>query len=162
MNTMEKNAAFADLDVLLDASMDDVEDLPPLGVPPTGHYNLSLTVERKPVSEKDALVFSYEIEAINELADDGEAADVKVGQKFMINIVTTKKDGTPNPMAPAQLKALVLPIGQGMGVDMSQAGAVRSLLPRLKDIKLAAAVKRRPNRKNPEFPNADLKDVIVL
>ena len=39
------NALFGDMDALMNASMDEIDDLPPIGVPPTGHYNLLVSAE---------------------------------------------------------------------------------------------------------------------
>jgi hypothetical protein len=65
-------------------------------------------------------------------------------------------------MAPAQLKGLLLPIATQMGMDVSAPGVMREVMTRCKKLALQLALKRRPNKKNPEFPNADIKDLILL
>ena len=91
------NKAFADLDSLMDASMDDIDDLPPVGVPPTGHYNLLITASREASQAgSEYIKFSYEVEAVNEVKDAAEESQAAVGMKFTQIFSPFKKDGTVN------------------------------------------------------------------
>ena len=79
------NAAFTDFDSLLNSSMDDLDDLPPVGVPPTGHYTLVVSAERVTPTEagkNEYIKFSYEVEAINEVKTPEEESQAAAGMKF--------------------------------------------------------------------------------
>lgn len=150
---------FADFDSLMDAGMDDLEDLPPVGVPPTGHYNLSVTVERK--SNKEAtgeyVQFTYVVEAINEIKDPAEESQAAVGQKFTQNFSPIKKDGTVNEWGVGFLKEAVAPFSAHFGE--SKIGAVLALI---QNVSVAATLVRRANKKEADRFDFNLKDVVVL
>src|SRR5688500_13564891 len=95
------------IDDLLTASMDDLEDLPPDGVPPSGHYNLTVTASIEEIGEDKRKVptFNYVIDAINELKDGTEVGEVAVGQQFRETFFLVKKDGTANSFGIGNLKA---------------------------------------------------------
>ena len=111
-------ATFADFDDVMNAGMDDIEDLPPVGVPPTGHYNLCVSAEVK-TSEagKQYVTFSYEVTAINEVRTEAEASQVAIGMKFRDNFHPTKKDGTVNEWGVKFLKQAVAPFAAHFGTS---------------------------------------------
>lgn len=92
---------FQDFDALLSANMDDLDDLPPMGVPPTGHYNLEVTAERKQNADKtgEYVQFSYEVMAVNEVKNAEEADQAAPGMKFSERFSPFKKDGTVNELS---------------------------------------------------------------
>lgn len=159
MSNIDQNQ-FADLEALLNASLDDIEDLPPMGVPPTGHYNLNVTLTIEEVGDDNIKVprMLYTIEAVNELKDDSEASEAAVGGQFSEFFYLAKKDGTVNKFGIGKLKARCKPIAEGLGIE----GSMGELFSALKDIKIAANVKRTVNKKNPENYNVDLTNIIVL
>lgn len=151
--------AFADFDALLDASMDDLDDLPPVGVPPTGHYNLRVSAERKANNDKtgEYVQFTYVVTAINELKNDAEAGEAAVDQKFTNNFSPIKKDGTVNEWGVGFLKEAVAPFSAHFGT--SKVGETLALI---KDVDVAATLVRRANKKEEGRFDFNLKDVVVL
>ena len=153
------NATFTDLDSLMDAQMDDIDDLPPVGVPPTGHYNLSVSAER--VSNKDAtgeyIKFSYVIEAINEVKNQEEESQAEVGQKFSQNFSPIKKDGTVNEWGMGFLKEAVAPFSAHFGTPK-----MGETIAQIDQVSVAATLVRRANPKESERFNFNLKDVTIL
>ncbi len=151
---------FADLEALLNASMDDIEDLPPMGVPPTGHYNLSVDFSIAEVGDDNIKVpcLKYTIEAVNELKDDSEASEAIPGGQFTEFFYLAKKDGTANKFGIGKLKARTQPIGEGLG----HRGSMGELFNQIKDIKIACHLKRTVNKKNPENYNVDLSNIVLL
>jgi len=150
---------FADFDAVLDAQMDDLEDLPPVGVPPTGHYNLLVSAERK--SNKEAtseyIQFTYVVEAINEVKDPLEESQAAVDQKFSQNFSPMKKDGTVNEWGIGFLKEAVAPFSAHFGTPK-----MGDTLAQLQNISVAATLVRRVNKKEPDRFDFNLKDVVVL
>lgn len=151
-------AAFDNVDALLNASMDDMADLPPVGAPPSGHYNLEVTASReKSEAGSEYFKFAYEVVAINELKNEAEAGEVKVGQKFSQMFSPFKKDGTINELGIGFFKEALAPFSAHFGIS-----GVGDTLAQINKVTIAASLTRRPDRKDPERMNFSLKDVVVL
>lgn len=153
------NAALTDFDSLMDASMDDIDDLPPVGVPPTGHYNLTVTATREPNKEKtgEYIKFAYEVEAINEVKDSAEESQAAVGMKFSQMFSPIKKDGTVNEFGIGFLKEAVAPFSAHFGTQ--KMGDTIALINK---VSVAATLARRVDKKDADRFNFSLKDVVIL
>ena len=153
------NDAIRDLDSLMDASMDDIDDLPPVGVPPSGHYNLLVTAERKENKEKTSeyIQFSYEVEAINEVKDSAEEAQAAVGMKFSQMFSPIKKDGTINEFGIGFLKEAVAPFSAHFGTTK-----MGDTIAQINKISVAASLTRRVDKRDADRFNFNLKDVVIL
>lgn len=152
-------AAFQDLDALMDASMDDIDDLPPVGVPPTGHYGLivSATREVSETSGNEYIKFSYEVESVNEVKDPEEQSQAAVGQKFTQIFSPFKKDGTVNEFGLGYLKEACAPFAAHFGTT-TMGGSIAAI----EKISVAATLVRRQDKKDKERFNFNLRDVVVL
>lgn len=150
---------IADLDALMDASMDDIDDLPPVGVPPTGHYNLIVSASREENKDKtgEYIKFTYEVEAVNEVKDPAEESQAAVGQKFSQMFSPIKKDGTPNEFGIGFLKEAVAPFSAHFGT-----GKMGETIAQISKVSVAASLVRRADKKDPDRFNFNLKDVVVL
>jgi len=159
MTASENGILFDNLDALLDASMDDLEDLPPSGVPPTGHYNLNVTFSIEEIGDekKEVIMAKYIVDAINELKDPDEASEVQPKQEFAEFFHLTKKDGSVNKFGIGKLKQRLTPYVERVGTK-----SIRELINGVKEFAIAASVKRTVNKKNEDQYNMDLKDVVVL
>ncbi len=153
------NDAIRDLDSLMDASMDDIDDLPPVGVPPSGHYNLSVTAERKENNDKtgEYIKFSYEVESVNEVKDSNEESQAAVGMKFSQMFSPIKKDGTPNEYGIGFLKEAVAPFSAHFGTPK-----MGETIAQINKVSVAASLSRRVDKKDADRFNFSLKDVVVL
>ena len=171
MSDLTKNAVFDNLDDLLDASMDDVEGLPPSGVPPTGHYNLTVTAERGVVGgqgkEKEAVILTYQVDAVNEIANPDEAADAAPGMSFTENFIPKDKEGKTNTRAIGALRNRLDIFTHHFGINPSNKGAMGETIAKIQQVKICASVKRVPQKLSDgsyseEFFNARLKDITIL
>lgn len=153
------NAAFADMDALLAANMDDLEDLPPMGVPPTGFYTLSVTCNRKPNKDKtgEYFEFAYEVVEVGEVKNAEEADQAAVGMKFSERFSPFKKDGDVNEWGIGFLKEACKPFQQHFGVQ-----TVGEVVQMINSVVITAELSRRADKKDPERFNFSLKNVIVL
>lgn len=158
---MSESALFDNVDDLLNASMDDLEDLPPIGVPPSGHYNLTVSFGVKEIGEgeskKEVIAAEYIVDAVNELRNNDEADDVKPGQQFTEFFHLTKKDGTKNVFGIGTLKERLKPFQARFNSNN-----IGELVKETKQIAIAATVVRKVNKKNEDQYNMNLKDVVVL
>lgn len=152
-------AAFQDLDALMDASMDDIDDLPPVGVPPTGHYGLivSATREVSETSGNEYIKFSYEVESVNEVKDPEEEKQAAVGQKFTQIFSPFKKDGTVNEFGLGYLKEACAPFAAHFGTTTMGASIAA-----IEKVSVAATLVRKQDKKDKERFNFSLRDVVVL
>lgn len=152
---------FDDVDALLNASMDDLDDLPPTGVPPTGHYNLTMTMSVEDVEkegETRKVIFAqYVVDAINELKDEDERAEVAIGQQFREGFYLLKKNGEKNTFGIGTLKERLKPMRERFGTDN-----IGALINECKQIAITASVKRRVNKANEDQYNMQMKDIVLL
>lgn len=157
--TTDTGLDFADIDALLDASMDDLDDLPPTGAPPSGHYDFTVSYSIEEIGEdkKKVVAAKYVVDAINQLKNDEEASEVAVGQQFTEFFHMTKKDGTKNTFGIGTLKNRLRPFQERFGTDK-----IGELVNQVKQVAIAASVKRTVNRKNEDQFNVDVKDVVLM
>lgn len=153
-------ATFADFDDVMNAGMDDIEDLPPVGVPPTGHYNLTVSAEIKATDAgKQYVRFSYEVTAVNEVRTEAESSQVQPGMKFSDNFHPTKKDGTINEWGVKFLKQAVAPYAAHFGTNK-----MSDTIAQINKIDVAATLLRKIKK----VPNGEdeitfrLEDVTIL
>lgn len=153
------NESLQDFDALMDASMDSIDDLPPMGVPPTGHYNLRVNATRETSEESgnEYVRFTYVVEAINEVKEASEEKDAAVDMKFSTNFSPFKKDGTVNEWGIGFLKEACAPFAQHFGTTK-----MGDTITAIKDVSVAASLVRRINKKDKERYDFNLKDVVVL
>lgn len=147
-----------DMQALLAASMDDIDDLPPVGVPPTGHYDLDVSVTLEDNKDKTGQYFkwAYKVDAINQIADEAEAADVAVGTIFIDRVSPFNKAGEPNEFGMGKLKQLCAPFAQHLS-----AKGIGDVVQQINHLKVSAELKRSPDRKNPEQWRFNLTNVVV-
>lgn len=152
-------ATFQDLDALMNASMDDIEDLPPVGVPPTGHYTLQISASREASenSGNEYIKFSYMVEAVNEVKNPEEEKQAAVGQKFSQIFSPFKKDGSVNEYGIAFLKEACAPFSAHFGTNN-----LGETIAQINKVSVAASLGRRPNKKEPDRFDFKLTDVVIL
>ena len=152
-------AAFQDLDALMNASMDDIDDLPPVGVPPTGHYGLIVTATREAseTSGNEYIKFSYEVESVNEVKDPEEEKQAAAGQKFTQIFSPFKKDGTVNEYGLGYLKEACAPFAAHFGTQ-----SMGQTIASIDKVSVAATLVRKQDKKDKERFNFSLRDVVVL
>lgn len=150
---------MSSFDDLMDMSMDDIEDLPPIGCPPSGHYNLLVTASREGGKDGNSeyIKFKYTVEAINELRDNLEASQAAVGQNFTEMFSPLKKDGTANDWGMKYLKQAMAPFAAHFGGQN-----FAEVLASINNVSIAASLTRTRDKKDPDRFNFRLADVIIL
>lgn len=138
MAEANRNEAFQNLEQLLGASLDDLDDLPSFECPPPGVYITMVTLEPKEVNKKDAIEASYTIVEVTELADPNSTPPVP-GSKFSTLF-------TMNPVGIGKLKEFCKPFGEKMGTN-----SIRELvMDKIKDVTVVVSVKNRPDKTDPD------------
>jgi len=154
------NAAFQDLDSLMGALMNDLDDLPPVGVPPTGHYNLRVSAERvdpEEAGKNSYIKFSYEVEAVNEVKTPEEESEAATGMKFSQLFSPFKKDGSPNEYGIGFLKEACAPFAAHFNTEK-----LGDTIAAIDKVSIAATLVRKKDKRDADRWNFNLKDVVVL
>lgn len=145
-------------DSIMDMEMDSVEDLPPIGVPPTGHYNLLVSATREKRDDGGEYIkFSYTVESINEVKNAEETSQAAVGQNFVEFFSPLKKDGTTNEFGLKFLKQAMQPFALQFG-----GSSFMEVLQSIDKVSIAASLTRVKDKKDTDRFNFRLADVIVL
>jgi hypothetical protein len=149
---------MTNFDDLMNMGMDAIEDLPPTGIPPTGHYNLNATATRETKEGgNDFIKFVYTVTAINEVKNPDELSQVAVGMEFVDFFSPLKKDGTVNEWGMKFLKATVLPYAQHFGTT-SFDGAIAAI----NNVAIAATLVRTVDKQDTDKFKMRLNDVVIL
>jgi hypothetical protein len=145
-------------DDIMDMAMDAVEDLPPIGVPPSGHYNLLVSAARKTRDDGGEYIsFSYTVESVNEVKNPEEQSQAAVGQNFVEFFSPLKKDGTTNDFGLKFLKQAMAPFAAQFGGT-----SFMEVLASIDKVSIAASLTRVRDKKDADRFNFRLADVIVL
>ena len=126
--------SFASLDSLLDASLDELADLPEFKVFPAGAYRCSFMWEKKDINDKAAVEFKFKLLEVLELGDataEAPAAESETSVAFMLG----------NEYGIGNLKRVLLPLGETMGT-----GNLRQIMENLKGAEVVAVMKTRQNK----------------
>lgn len=142
----------------LDLDLDSIDDLPPVGVPPTGHYNLDVTASLECAeSGTEYVKFSFVVTAVNEVVDPTEADQVQEGMKFSESFFPVKKDGTRNDFSLSLLKAMLAPFAEHFGTTK-----LSETLAAVDGVSIAASVRRVKDKRDKERFNARISEIVVL
>lgn len=112
-----------DLDSLLDETIDDLADLPETKPFPDGAHLVNLKIKRVQDEKKNPVPgkFIVEMKYIQEVelsdVDTPEDARSKEDDQFAAWIHTLKKDGTKNEFGQGQLKIIVKPLADALGLS---------------------------------------------
>lgn len=150
---------MSSFDDLMDMSMDSIEDLPPVGCPPTGHYNLVVTAKKETNKDSgnESIRFNYVVEAINEVKNPEEESQAAVGQSFVEFFSPLKKDGTVNEWGMKFLKQAMAPFAAHFG-----GSNFAEVLAQIDKVSIAASLTRTRDKKEPDRFNFRLADVVIL
>ena len=154
------NPALSSFDDLLDAGMDDLADLPPVGVPPTGQYVLEVTCTRETSDKEggnDYIKMQYEVIEISELKNPEEAGEAAVGMKFSAMFSPFKKTGEVNDMGLGFLKEAIAPYAAHFGTQK-----VGDTIAAINKVRISASLTKVKDRRDEDRYNARIKDVIIL
>jgi len=78
---MSAEAKMVPIESLMDASIDDIKDVPGFEIPPVGRYKLGLKLEVKKINEHPAIEAALVVRSVVELKNKEEAAP-EAGSKF--------------------------------------------------------------------------------
>lgn len=146
---MEQNEnAGMSLDALLEASLDDIADLPVFEVPTPGYYRLGLTIDKKKINDKEAVEFTFTVKETMEVADPS-ATPPKTGDVFSTACMVGNKYGL------AAFKEVAAPVMVALGT--TRYGDI--LNGQVRDMEVFATVKHRRDKNDPDKVYAKVSNV---
>ena len=125
---------------LMDASIDDLADMPKFELPPKGHYQFSVSLEQKVVNEKKCVEATLVVDQTLELANKDEAP-AETGSKFSALFMMENEWGQ------ASFKEFITPISQALGYK-----TVGQAIQQCKNVKIAAVLKHRIHKDDRNKP----------
>lgn len=146
---MGQLTTFANTESLLNANIEDLADLAGFEVPPPGAYVLSVSAELKKVNSKDVVEAAYEVVETSEL-ESMDSVAVPNGTKFSTIFMLDNEFGVGN------LKKFLKPFAAHFGT-----GNMGQLISEIKGIKIAANVKNRKDKNDPERKYAEVNGIAV-
>lgn len=142
-----QNADF-DMDALLDATLDDLADMPEFKPYPPGAYRVTLQLEKKVVNKHPSFEAKFKLVEVIELANP-EAVPPEVGaeasQLYMMD----------NEMGQGKFKKFMQPIGKALGL-----GSIREIVDACKGMELTIATDLRQNKEKTQT-FMDVTNVLV-
>lgn len=146
-----------DFDAILSLDLGSIDDLPPMGVPPTGNYTMLVTASRESKQGKnDYFMFKYEVIAVNEVKNADEATQAAVGMKFSEFFSPLKADGSTNEFGVQYLKAAVAPFAQHFG-----SSTFGDAIQQINSVEVTADLTRRRDKKDEDRWLFSLKNVVI-
>jgi hypothetical protein len=140
----------------MDASIDDLSDMPKFELPPQGHYKFSVSLAQKVVNEKKCIEATLVVDETLELADSTQAP-VEAGSKFSALFMMENEWGQ------ASFKEFILPISKALGYK-----TVGEAIQQCQNVKVAAVLKHRVHKEDKDKPADEqrkypnLKDITPL
>lgn len=149
---MSEESKVVPIEDLMDASIDDLKDLPPFIVPPVGHYKLGMSLSRKVVNDKPCIQAEYVVKETLELKNSQEAP-AEVGTKF------SQLFTMDNEFGQGAFKALVAPLVAGLGL---QGKKIAEIIAAVQNVDVHATVKQRKDKDDKDKVYANVQNVEVV
>ncbi len=144
-------------DDLLDATLDDLADLPGFTPFPVGVHLCTLTMAVKEVNKKPSVEVKLKYIEPVEMANPNDIPP-KVGDETNILYMLKNNDGSPNEIAQGQLKATLQTLKEA-GLP---GGSNREMIANTKDgIRVAAVTKQRENKQSGQMNTVLVKFEVV-
>jgi hypothetical protein len=137
---MAEQKKMVPIEDLMDATVDDLADMPAFIIPPKGHYKLRTTLERKMVNEHPSVEASFVVLETLELENKTEAPvenGTKFSQLFMMD----------NEFGQGAFKEFIPGIADGLGLKGKKMSEV---IVAVKDIQIAATLKHKKDKEDKE------------
>ena len=138
-------------DNLLDATLDDLEDLPEFAVFPPGAHRCLATLELKEVNDKQCVELVLKLQEHLELANPAADAEMPAGTiastLFMLD----------NEFGRGKLKKVAKPIGESLGT-----GVLRDIIEQCTDIEVAVVTSTRKDKNDPDKLYLNIKEIQVM
>ena len=139
------------IDDLLDATLDDLEDLPEFKAFPVGAHRVSISLELKEVNDKQAIELSMKAMETLELAHPAKDEPLKEGDTGNMLFFLD------NEFARGSLKKITTPLAEALGTS-----TIRDLIEECKGVECVVATSLKKNKEDPDSPYMNIKELNVV
>jgi len=140
----------SELDNLLDATLDDLEDVPSFKAFPPGAYEVFATFEAKEINDKQAIELSLKLKAVIECSAEGEDVP-KEGDTASTLFFT----GTP--FGRGKFKECAVPFAVFAG-----SRNLRDIIEAVTDVECVVITAYSKNKEDPANPYMNVKEIQVV
>jgi len=147
--TPEVPSQLDGLDNLLDATLDDLEDLPEFTPFKPGAHKVTASFEEKEINDKQSVELSFVLIETLELADPQEEKD-QPGHTSSIAFMLE------NEFARGNLKKCAKPFGEALGLS-----TVRQIVEGVKDVECLILTTTRNDKQDPDRLYLQIKEIQV-
>ena len=141
---------MSDLDTLLDATLDDLEDLPEYKTFPPGAHKVLATMESKEINNKPAIELSFKYMEVMELVDTDGVAPVAGDESSTLFFLD-------NEYGRGNLKAALQSFQEFTGGSTN-----REIVEGVKDVECVILTSYGKNKNDPDKPYLNVKEIQVL
>jgi len=141
----------ANIDDLLDATLDDLEDLPAFEPFSPGAHKVSVTLELKEVNSKPCVELSMKAIETLELADSAKDQPLKAGD------VTSVLYDLTNQFGQGAWKAVAKPLAEALGTSTT-----RELIEQCKEVECVVLTSLRKDKNDPDRKYTNIKQLQVV
>jgi hypothetical protein len=142
---------MSDLDTLLDATLDDLEDLPEYKTYPPGAHKVTATLEAKEINKKPAIELSFKYLEVMELVDADAVAPVAGDESSTLFFLD-------NEYGRGNLKNALAAFLEFAGADSTN----REIVAAVKDVECVILTSYGKNKNDPDKPYLNVKEISVL
>lgn len=149
------NNMGADLDSILDGTLDDLADMPEFKPFPAGTHRASIKWSFKEINKQNCPNIKFTIAETVELSNPDDTPS-KAGDNTDIAFMFKKKDGTKNEIAEGQFKQIMQSLAETYG-----AKTPRELMAESENAEVLITTKIRTDKKDPQNPK-HYTDLVAL
>lgn len=134
---------------ILDAKLDDIDDLPEFAIFPAGAHRARATMEIKEVNGKRAVELSLSLIEHMELADPNDKALPEGSQSSVLYMLD-------NEYGVGNLKKVAKPFGEALGTQV-----LKEIIEQVRDIEVAVLTTVRTDKNDPDKKYLGIKELHV-
>lgn len=142
-----------DLDNLLDATLDDLEDLPEFKPFPAGAHRVTASFEQKEINNKPAIELSFKLIETIELADPNTPEEEQCKEEDTANTMFL----LDNEYGRGNLKKCAAPFGEAMSLS-----SLRDIIEQVKDVECVVITGLRKDKNDPDKKYLQVKELQVV
>ena len=142
--------ATANMDDLLDATLDDLEDLPEFKPYPAGAHQVLATFSQKEINKSAAIELSFKLVSTLELADPQDeqpAEGATASTMFLLD----------NEFGRGNLKKCATPFGEALGLS-----TIREIIEEVKDVECVILTSIRTDKNDKDKHYLNVKEIQVV
>ncbi len=143
---------MSDIDNLLDATLDDLEDLPEFKPFPAGAHRILATLSLKKINDKQAVELDMKAIETAELVNDSDEP-VKEGDSTSVAFMLDNEFGRGN------LKKVTTPLAAGLGME---GATLRDIIEAVTDAECVVVTAIRKDKNDPDKQYTNIKAIEVV